>query len=105
MYTIPKPFYFMIKRPATSLKLFFLFFSSIFISDSFGQTTCAIGFIPNSNQISYNQQYIDSTLEAFKYNAFFLGEDHTIDFEPEFKFNFIKHLYSLYGVRNVLRHY
>lgn len=66
-----------------------------------GQSACAVDFVPNSNQIIYNQNIIDSTLEASKYDAFFLGESHTIDFEPEFKFNFIKHLNSLYGIRDV----
>jgi hypothetical protein len=57
--------------------------------------------VPNSNQIVYNEIVVDSLLEAHRYDAFFLGESHTIDFEPEFKFSFIKHLNRLYGIGDV----
>lgn len=49
----------------------------------------------------YNQKVIEDIIEPSKYDAFFLGESHTIDFEPEFKYNFIKHLNSKYAVRDV----
>ncbi len=66
-----------------------------------GQGNCPIDFIPNSNKILYNQKSIEAIIEPSNYSAFFLGESHTIDFEPEFKFNFIKHLNSKYGVKDV----
>jgi hypothetical protein len=66
-----------------------------------GQTKCAIGFVQNSNEIVYDEEQIDNTLGLSNYSAFFLGESHTIDFEPEFKYNFIKHLNSKYGVRDI----
>lgn len=73
----------------------------LYSSVTFGQTNCAIGFIQNSNKIYYNQKEIDSIIEPYKYDAFFLGESHTIDFEPDFKYNFIKHLNSKYAVRHI----
>ncbi len=83
------------------LKRLYLLISFLYSVPLFGQTNCAIGIIPNSNEISYNQNEIDSTLELSKYDAFFLGETHTVDFEPEFKFHFIKHLNSKYGVKDI----
>jgi hypothetical protein len=77
--------------------IFILFYSSVI----FGQTNCAVGFIQQTNKILYNQQEIEDIIEPSKYDAFFLGECHTIDFEPEFKYNFIKHLNSKYAVRDV----
>jgi hypothetical protein len=66
-----------------------------------GQTKCAIEFISGSNKILYNEHEIEKLIEPSKYDAFFLGESHTIDFEPEFKYHFIKHLNSKYAVRDV----
>ena len=77
--------------------LYAFFYSSVI----FGQTNCAAEFIQNSNKILYNQNEIEKILEPSKHDAFFLGESHTIDFEPEFKYNFIKHLNSKYAVRDV----
>lgn len=74
-----------------------LFYSSVLL----GQRNCAIDFIPGSNKIIYNENEVEQIMEPSKYNAFFLGESHTIDFEPEFKYNFIKHLNSKYGIRDV----
>lgn len=68
---------------------------------AFGQGNCPIDFIPNSNKILYNQQAIEEIIEPSSYSAFFLGESHTVNFEPEFKFNFIKHLNSKYGIKDV----
>ena len=66
-----------------------------------GQDNCSVDFIPNSNKILYNQAQIEEIINPSKYSAFFFGESHTIDFEPEFKFNFIKHLNSKYAVKNI----
>lgn len=68
---------------------------------AFGQTNCAIDFAPGSNEMVYNQAAVDAILQLSNYDAFFLGESHTDDFEPEFKYNFIRHLNSGYGVRDV----
>ncbi len=86
-----------------SIKLKQLYFLILFLYSTtlFGQDNCYIGFIPNSNKIFYNQDKIEEILQPSKYSAFFLGESHTIDFEPEFKFNFIKHLNSKYAVKDV----
>ena len=83
------------------MKRLYLFISFLYSTSLFGQTNCALGIIPNSNEISYNQNEIDTTLQLSKYDAYFLGESHTVDFEPEFKFHFIKHLNSKYGVKDI----
>ena len=80
-------------------QIFILLF--YYSSTVFGQSNCAVGFVENSNQILYNQKVIEDIIEPSKYDAFFLGESHTIDFEPEFKYNFIKHLNSKYAVRDI----
>ena len=85
----------------TNLKRLIFLYAFFYSSVIFGQTNCAAEFIQNSNKILYNQNEIEKTLEPSKYDAFFLGESHTIDFEPEFKYNFIKHLNSKYAVRDV----
>lgn len=77
------------------LLLFFYSFTA------FGQDICQIGFVSNSNKILYNQKSVEEIIQPSRYSAFFLGESHTINFEPEFKFNFIKHLNSQYGVKDV----
>jgi hypothetical protein len=66
-----------------------------------GQPHCAIGFIDSSNRIAYNQAAIEAIIQPAGYAAFFLGESHTVDFEPEFKFHFIRHLHARYGVKDV----
>jgi hypothetical protein len=55
----------------------FLFYNSVI----FGQTNCAVDFDNQTAKISYNQQEIERIIEPSKYDAFFLGECHTIDFE------------------------
>jgi hypothetical protein len=81
-------------------QLYFLlpFFYS---STAFGQDNCSVGFIPNSNKILYSQSKIEEIINPSKYSAFFFGESHTIDFEPEFKFSFIKHLNSKYAIKDI----
>lgn len=83
------------------IETFFLILFILFNSFVFGQNKCAIDFVPNSNAIVYNQGIIDSILKASAYDAFFFGESHTEDFEPEFKYHFIQHLNSAYGVKDV----
>ena len=82
-------------------RLYFNLFTFFFFLNSFGQDSCQIGFVSNSNKILYNQASIENIIEPSKYKAFFLGESHTINFEPEFKFNFIKHLHSKYSVKDI----
>jgi hypothetical protein len=65
------------------------------------QQNCIIGYTPNSNDINYNQPAVDSILGLKNYDVFLFGESHTTNFEPEFKFNFVKHLNGKYGVRQV----
>ncbi|MBK6381329.1 MAG: hypothetical protein IPF72_17305 [Chitinophagaceae bacterium] len=81
-------------------RLFFLL-TFLYSFKALGQDNCPIDFIPKSNKILYNQKVIEEIIEPSNYSAFFLGESHTINFEPEFKFNFIKHLNSKYGVKDV----
>lgn len=78
---------------------FFILFSCY--STAYGQDNCSVGFIPNSIKILYNQAKIEEIINPDKYDAFFLGESHTNDFEPEFKYHFIKHLNTTYAVRDV----
>jgi hypothetical protein len=66
-----------------------------------GQTNCIIENVPNSNKIIYNESEIERIIDFSKYNAIFYGEGHIIDFEPEFKLNFIKHLSKRFQIRDV----
>jgi hypothetical protein len=90
-----------LNKHSNNLKRIIFIFTLLYSSVTFGQTNCAMGFNQNSNKISYDQKEIESIIEPQKYDAFFLGESHTIDFEPEFKYNFIKHLNSKYAVRHI----
>ena len=81
----------------TILLIVFVWMSTNVLS----QTDCLIGNLPNSNKISYDETQIEKILSPGSYKAIFYGECHTRDFEPEFKFHFIKHLNSRFGIRHI----
>jgi hypothetical protein len=83
------------------MKRFYFLLAFFYSCSALGQDNCPIDFIPYSNKILYNQKVIEEIIEPSKYSAFFFGESHTINFEPEFKFNFIKHLNSKYAVKDI----
>lgn len=95
------PFYVTLNRHSVNLKRLFFLLAFFYSLKVLAQDNCPINFIPNSNKILYNQKSIEEIIEPSNYSAFFLGESHTINFEPEFKFNFIKHLNSKYEVKDI----
>lgn len=66
-----------------------------------GRQDCLISTVSRTGELLYNDAAIDSTLHLSAYRAFFVGESHTGDFEPRFKFCFIKQLHERYGVKDV----
>ncbi|MCP9752712.1 hypothetical protein [Ferruginibacter sp. HRS2-29] len=83
------------------MKLSFLLLCILYNIPAFSQADCSIGFGAHPNEISYNSTAVDSILHLATYDAFFLGESHTSQFEPAFKYNFIRQLNSSYGVKDV----
>ena len=83
------------------MKFIYISFLLFTTSITHGQNKCAIEKIENSNEISYDELEIEKIIDFKKYKAIFYGESHTRDFEPEFKFNFIRHLNKKFGVKDV----
>jgi|GEM_PF-2192652 len=66
------------------------------------QPNCTIGYVDGSRTITYDQAAVDEILHLSNYSAIFMGESHTLDFEPEFKYHFIRHLHEKYAVKDVI---
>jgi hypothetical protein len=79
----------------------FIFISLLFAGLLAHTQECAIGLAGNQNEILYSRGKVDSILHLAQYEAIFFGEGHTLYFEPEFKYHFIKHLHEVYGIKDV----
>lgn len=85
------------------MKYAFLFLISLLLQcrPAVAQQDCMMGTAPGSGELRYQDKAIDTLLHLRDYRAFFVGESHTDDFEPKFKYCFIRQLNRDYGVRDV----
>ncbi len=54
-----------------------------------------------TNSIKYNRGAVEQIIPLENTDAFFFGEGHSRNFDPEFKYYFITHLNECYGVRDI----
>ncbi|QEH43058.1 erythromycin esterase family protein [Chitinophaga sp. XS-30] len=65
------------------------------------QSRCAATLVPGSNGMVYHAGHMEALPGFEQASAYFYGETHNADFEPAWKFHFIRHLHERYEVRDV----